>query len=264
MKRKLPERDINGTTFIVDVFKEEIRQLNYPENRIRFSEMLSEEEGLVFQYDTKIKNVPDPAWADSPDVIQVKIPPMTLLDPVGMAKKYADEVSQLHLHVTVDQQALAERFMGKQPTLKIGEEIFYVDLAWGYLRPQNELTSMGISIREIEDRQYDDDPRGLYTFDYDRKTYEVKDIDFQSLTELPTGIVRVMIPKPAKLDPVGHARKGGWPLMDYLKKYPVRLHHEGIIVRWENTGLKKLIRKNVKAKQSTDKQTAKQKRGKGI
>ncbi len=57
-ERKLPTLSIEGTIFIVDVQKEEIRQQDNAENSIGFNEMSYSKDGYRFDYNKELKNIP--------------------------------------------------------------------------------------------------------------------------------------------------------------------------------------------------------------
>lgn len=91
MERKLPVVEIAGTSFYVDVLREELRQKDKPGNRISFNELSECKEGYRFIYDIRVKNVSDKesdAGGDTGHLLKVILPALMELDPVGLAEKY--------------------------------------------------------------------------------------------------------------------------------------------------------------------------------
>lgn len=98
MERKLPLIDIEGTGFLVDVLREELRQKDNAANRIPFSAFYQEGEGYTFLYDKIEKNspqelseqipAPNAPPLDSSRYVWVTLAALMELDPVGIALKY--------------------------------------------------------------------------------------------------------------------------------------------------------------------------------
>lgn len=89
MERKLPIAEIAGTSFYVDVKREELRQTDDAGNRISFNELAENKKGYSFVYDTRKKNVPDRHSEDDRErTIRVTLPALMELDPAGLAEKY--------------------------------------------------------------------------------------------------------------------------------------------------------------------------------
>lgn len=91
MKRQLPTVLIEGTTFYVDVLKDELREKSDPLNRIPFSVFDQEGNGYTFLYDTTRKNIPENRKAlkhMEPHFKWVTLPALMELDPEGIAIRY--------------------------------------------------------------------------------------------------------------------------------------------------------------------------------
>ncbi len=91
MARQLPTVDILGTSFCVDVLREELHQQGKPGNRIPFNVFDQEGNGYTFLYDLKNKSVPE----DKSEIMElgeryrwVTLPALMELDPEGIALKY--------------------------------------------------------------------------------------------------------------------------------------------------------------------------------
>jgi len=90
-ERELPQVNIYGTMFLIDIARHEFRQVDNPDNRITMGDVPEEMGFTHFLYDTETKNrfagilvkgepVPD-------HVRIILVPPMKDLDPDGLAIK---------------------------------------------------------------------------------------------------------------------------------------------------------------------------------
>ena len=98
MERKLPIAEIAGTSFFVDVLREELRQTDKSENRISFNELAETGEGYSFNYDIRTKNIPQrdaDVESDREYLVKVTLPALMELDPVGIAEKYGIPIEAL-------------------------------------------------------------------------------------------------------------------------------------------------------------------------
>ena len=98
MERKLPIAEIAGTSFYVDVLREELRQTDKSENRISFNELAETGEGYSFNYDIRTKNIPQrdaDVESDREYLVKVTLPALMELDPEGIAEKYGIPIEAL-------------------------------------------------------------------------------------------------------------------------------------------------------------------------
>jgi len=246
MKRELPTYLIEGTEFIVDVSKLELREKSNPSNVISFSEMRHLGDRYQFTYSLHDKNTPS-FFNGGTDNITVSVPSLVSLDPIGMAVRYGDGKRGIEgksdLDLMVDQEALKHRLMGFLPTIDIAGHTFYVDLRMDRLRPKDDFLSNGVSFRDI-DHCYDDQ-RHVYTFPYNPKTHEFQDIDGDTLTAIPKELLAVEIPHEHFMDPVGLNRKMGLDEKADLKFVGVRTHFQAKIIDWKSLGIEAIIQKNL-------------------
>ena len=98
MARQIPIVDVAGTSFYVDVLREELRQTDDPGNRISFNVFDQEGNGYTFLYDKSRKNVP----LDIASITKLEypyqwitLPALMELDPEGIALKYDIPLSVL-------------------------------------------------------------------------------------------------------------------------------------------------------------------------
>lgn len=96
MERKLPIAEIAGTTFYVDVQREELRQTDHAGNRISFNALSECKDGYRFIYDIRKRNVPENETDnESGSLVKVILPALMELDPVGLAEKYGIPIEVL-------------------------------------------------------------------------------------------------------------------------------------------------------------------------
>ncbi|MGV8094849.1 MAG: hypothetical protein AB2L24_23605 [Mangrovibacterium sp.] len=247
MKRKLPVYVIEGTDFIVDVEKLQLREKADPENRISVFEMKDVGDGYMFDYSRKVKNLPE-LFSDDQDITVVKIPELVKLDPVGMAKKYGLGVEEIKgrtdFDLMVDQDAFRQRLAGRLTTLDLAGHTFYVDIPMGRLRPKDDFPSGGIVFREIAG--YYNDQQEAYVIPYNPKTREFQEPDYRQITAIPENLVVVSFPHESVMDPVGFNRKGGWEITYGLKGMNIRSHFNAKIIDWKETGIEAIIKENLK------------------
>jgi hypothetical protein len=267
-ERILPTHAIWGTTFIVDVQKDQLREQGNPDNTIGFNEMGYSKEGYRFHYDPILKNLPE---SFSAEYEVISIPNLTELDPVGMAMKYGKTETEIagktDVEAMVDQQQLALRDEhGQLPVFEIMGHPFYVDLVMGSLRPKDDFTTTGIRFEEIED--YFIEPTNHYLIPYNPLTHSLEELDLENIKAVPKGIVFIEIPLPQPLDPVAYARIHGFESDQILRETPLQMKMKAVEVPWYNTPIQRIIASNLKRdliKQFTQSPNKPQrKRGRGI
>lgn len=244
MERELPTVNVEGTDFIVDVNRLELREKVNPTNRIVFEDMRDVGDGYTFQYSRRDKNVP---FTFNSECVSVKIPEFVKMDPIGMAGKYNidDVTGKTDFDLMVDQEAFDKRVKeGMLPTVDIAEHIFYVDLRMDMLRPHDDFLSRGIVFDEIEN--YFSDEVNAYLIPYNPKTHEFQELNYESITDFPKDLIAVQFPFQKDLDPIGWNRENGRDLKEGLKYTGLQSHFEAKIVPWEETGIREVIKENLK------------------
>lgn len=261
-KRALPEIEIEGTIFLVDVQRNRLWEKDDSENDLYLFYMNVSEKGYSFSYDKVRKSyrVLDSAEADC---TYVTIKPLVLLDPEGMATKYGYSLDELKgktdYQVMVDQDALAKRLQGQLPTIEIAGHTYFIDYQMQQLRPKDDVVNQGISFNQL-----------LYhfnvfteesTFAFDPKKREIREPDYETITEIPKDLVVVTLPAVAQMDPVGHARKFGLAINVCAMEHGMRLDIKAKETPWEKTALPEIIKGN-KLKAAERKKS--KRRGKGL
>lgn len=244
MEKEFPMINIEGTDFVVDVKRLELREKAEPENNILFEDMRDVGNGYTFEYSQKEKNLPGLFNNES---IIVKIPEFVILDPIGMAQKYkmADVIGKTDFEVMVDQDALNKRLKkGMLPTIEIVGHTFYADARIDMLRPKDDFLSRGILFSEID--HYFSEEKNAYIIPYDPKKHEFRELDYDKITEHPKELVAVKFPFQRELDPVGWNRRNGFGETEDLKKVGLKLHFKAQTIPWYKTGIDDVIKENLK------------------
>ncbi len=255
MERELPAVEIEGTLFIVDVLKEELREKSNPENVMDINEMryAPNNEGYTFLYDPFTKGFPSEnkvyVYNYLESLTDVTIPQLVTLDPVGMAERYniaLDDVkgkTDFELMLKPGSPFDLRLNKGMLPTLDIAGQIFYIDLQMEKLRPKDDFKSRGINITEI--KEYYDHDKQLYVIPYNPSTHELQPYDITTLTELPKDIITVQFPDLVLLDPVGWVKKLNSSVGEIKQLDFLQMDHAARIVPWEETNVPIHIKRNV-------------------
>lgn len=177
------------------------------------------------------------------------IPYFLELDKVGMAEKYKKSINAVDgksdFEVMVDQDLYHERKHGKQPTIQIGNHLYYVDFHWGRLRPHIEFEKAVNHWPEdlIFDNLESADNDQAYHFFFDAGKQRVFNFD-DNITSVPHNVFLVTIPTEDKLDPYAFARKLGINIEKHLMTHPLRRHFTASLVPAGETFLKDMVAEN--------------------
>lgn len=244
MERQLPSITIQGTSFMVDVMKEALIETGNPGNVIPFKEMDYKGDCYLFDYDPYAKNLPG---IGSSGFIDVRVLPMAVLDPEGMALKYGkrpDEIiGKTDLEIMIDQDLYQRRLSGHLPVIEIMGHPFYVDVRMDSLRPKDDFSTPGIRYSEIDNYAHPDDQR--YWIPYHPSSHSIREIDAETITEIPKDIFLVEIPTLEKLDPVGYARYHGFDIAQTVMANPIERNMVAKMVDWKETALHDCIKENL-------------------
>ncbi len=240
--RQVPIFTIEGTSFLVDVNRQVLRQTNDQDNEVSFINNM-QDHGTFYRllYDLDEKRAAQDLF-DQSRVKVIDLPPLTELDPEGMSAKYGIPENQLKgktdFEVIVDQVWLKERQNGVLPRINIAGEEFTIDLRLQELRHTKYFFPV-ISLKSFElttDGEY-------YEAFYHPVMKQVVGID-PKLTELPEGVVKVRLPNELGLDPVATARRYGIDENELLRRYPPKKDLKAAVIPLADTGLPALIRQN--------------------
>ncbi|TWI20324.1 hypothetical protein [Sphingobacterium siyangense] len=246
MKRELPILNIEGTDFLVDVKKFELREKGNPKNFIGLEDMRDLGDGYTFLFSQESKNLP--SFRGRLESITVKIPEFVVLDPAGMAEKYKlkpDELAgKTDFDLMVDQKAVDLRVNnGLLPTINIAGHSFYVDIRMDMLRPKDDFLSSGIRFSEIDN--FYDEIRNAYFIPYDPKKHEYREIDYETIKEIPKDLIVVSFPTAKTLDPIGWNRHHGFDALDGLKETGLKSHSKAKTATWDDISVPLVIKENL-------------------
>lgn len=263
-ERELPEIEIEGTVFLVDVQRNILRQKENPDNELYIFDMKVHDHGYSFWYDKNEKGF-SPTSSVSKNNAYVTISPLIEIDPTGMAEKYGYSVEHLKgktdYDVMVNEDALALRMHGKSPTIDIAGYLFYVDYRMEMLRPENDLQSNGITFEDLE--EFYEEHTNTCLVPYDPERHETGVIDYRAITETPKDLIAVSIPLPRQMDPVAYCIQNGFDLEKCLMEYGMRLEFKAEQVPWEKTGIMSDIKRN-RVKMQAQKWKSTKKKGRGL
>ncbi|MDB5143047.1 MAG: hypothetical protein JWQ66_1760 [Mucilaginibacter sp.] len=240
--RPVPIFTIEGTSFLVDINKQVLRQTNDLENEISFINQM-QDHGTFYRllYDPDEKRAAEDL-SDQKRVKVIDIPQLTELDPEGMALKYNVPIEQLKgksdFDVMIDQEALLRRQQGFLPQIDIAGEAFTIDLRLQELRN----TQYFFPVISLKSLALTGDGSGYEAF-YHPVIKQVVEID-PGLTEFPEGVIKIQIPNELGLDPVATARKYGIEERELLRRYPIQKALKAAVIPLSETNVPGLIQRN--------------------
>jgi hypothetical protein len=233
---------IEGTSFVVDIDLQVLRQSDNASNEISFiNDMVDFESHYRLFYDPARLNGPRGGY-DPATLKEINVPKLIELDPEGMARKYGFEPGELKdktdFQVIVDQQLLEQRHLGALPKINIAGEEFFVDLRLQELRHAKNFHPI-ISLKSFELTN----DGWKYEAYYNTVMKQVVEID-PKLTEFPDGVIKIQIPNEIGLDPVGTALQYGMNERDLLRRHPIQKDLKAEIIPLSETHIPSLIRQN--------------------
>jgi len=243
--RQLPEIQIEGTTFLVNVEGYELVEKENGLAKLSLWDMRYAGNQYHFTYNKRFRTIS--SGSDDPnDEIAACIPAMVTLDPEGLAAKYnlkrSDVEGKTDYEVMTDKQALIDRLNGRLTTVDIAGHTFYVDFPMGMLRPKDDFLSNGIKFDDIDG--HFNDISGKYEVPYNKRTREFVELDYDNIIELPRDVILIAFPGPKAMDPVGYARKHGWDKEFILAAHPQQAHFTADVLTGKDFWLDGRIREN--------------------
>ncbi|WP_293299830.1 hypothetical protein [Pedobacter sp. UBA4863] len=217
---KLPLHEIKGTKSYIEINSQSLIEKEDPSNIILFSDMRDHGTHYTMCYHPGYRNWPcelDPPAESS----TITIPPLTVLDPEGMAKKYGVSIESLKAMTDLEllnpnYNGFLERVSGKLPEIDINGERFIVDLQNGELRSVEDQKCV-LLIKDLEPGFLDND--FSYSFRYDPIKRGVINNDMPVSNKQ---IIKVALPPTIELDPVWVARSMGLPDKEFIRDYPIK------------------------------------------
>nr|WP_199077435.1 hypothetical protein [Pedobacter sp. ASV19] len=238
MERTLPEYELYGKKFLVDVEMLELRQKDNEEYTISFLAM--EDHGTHYRIDYNIN-----------DAFNVDIPPLKVLDPEGMSAKYGCSIDEMKdktdFEIMVDQQALHNRLLGALPQIDLYGDTFYVDWRLKELRAKDDFAAVPLNLKAME--MNSDGTAYICLYHIPTKSEYQLDV---AATKLPKDVVFLEIPYELKLDPVGVAREHGLKDTTFLRRFPIQKELKARVTLLSQTALPKIIENNRKKLQQAE------------
>ncbi len=242
MKRGLPKYYLENCWFTVDVMKDELRQVDRPDNTISFKDMTYEGKWYQFWYDQQTHNIARHFPGIDDLFALVRLPPLTVLDPEGMAKlsglNEAEIRGRTDTELLTDPGMLERRRNGELPVIHVGGHDFEIDWNERVLRHVHDSRKI-INLRSVP------------------SSSEGKEIDFYfhtgsgeriylpaAPTRLPENVVLVTLPNEIHLDPLGVARSLGLDDLYFMRKYPLQMRHVARVTQLKDTALPEIVRRN--------------------
>ena len=298
MEKKLPEITILGTKFLISVVEDALIEKDNPDNKIYFHDMEDEGKYYWLRYDPLTKNADgithqiikddfhpaiDPMSAYSHpdedeyygndqleigDIAIIKVDQLVKLDPEGMAAHYNLPIETIKtmadFEIIIDQDLYHSRLKGRQRTIDIIGDTFFVDTRKGVLQLKDDFMHKGIRFSDM--MEVGDE--GLYQFFYRKKDHQLLQLNIDNLKAVPKGIYMIEMQNEIKLDAVGFALAGGWNTKEFARQYPPQKQLTAKVIPWAETRIHELIKSNLEnirlKKEQNKARKPRQKRRKGI
>ncbi|UUW07267.1 hypothetical protein NLG42_14255 [Flavobacterium plurextorum] len=258
MGKILPTIEIEGTTFIIDVVKEELVEKANPHNIMAIKNMFYAGHTYQFDYDINTRNLAGIESAfdfkENVTIKKITIPNLTQLDPLRMAQRYNTTVENIKgktdFELTISPGSLLDLRWNQRilPILKIAGHPFFVDIAGNKLRPKDDFKSKGIGLDQIND--YYDRIAHAYIIPYNPKTHEFQEIDHLAITKLPEEIIVVQFPHLQELDRVGWNVKYGFPPSYCIRENEFLMDFKSRTLPWAETNIPNSIKRNLEEKRN--------------
>lgn len=242
MERQLPTYTIEGTEFVVDVVKNELRQEDDPGNRISFDDLQEDGRHYVLRYEPFIKNLPDEFIRYGRYLVDVIVPQKVYLDPEGMAILYNVPVAQLRGKTDNDllsnEELLQKRYPDGAPVIYLAGNAYEILVERRLLLlTENPAHTIDLSKLAVAD---DNEHYLGYYHTPDKRMVAID----PGLTSLPLNVVAVNIPVEYRLDPAGFARWKGLEQETVLRDFPQEKELKAKVMPLWDTDLPALVQRN--------------------
>ncbi|NII26189.1 hypothetical protein HB364_13935 [Pseudoflavitalea sp. X16] len=245
MNENLKTADLKGTTFLIDIAKDQLQQADNPRNIIRLCDTHYDayENVYHFNYNMAAKTID----LTNRSLHHIILPALGTLDPEGMARQYGKSVEEVRsmsdVYIVNSAEALDLRIVkGQQPWLFLRDVPFFVNYHLGRIEPKGYPLE-GIYFDDIADLI---DPKNpdYYLIPFDPAQRQCKEVDLKEILQVPKGVFPMRFPIPEILDPYGWARDNGWDIMETLRFRPVVMEWHATEVSWRSLGIHQLIKEN--------------------
>lgn len=233
--KELPIYNILGTDFYIDINSQSLTEINEPTNIILFSDMHDKLTHYEMRYQRGLRN-----WPEGVEPLEestaIKIPQMTALDPVRMAKRYALTVQDISgksdFEVMVDINAYNRRMGGELPTIDFDGHRYQVDLSLQRLRSLYGIFYDDIPFSQIG--AYYDRENKRYVIPFDPETCSIPKIDYGKMDRLPDGMHIYSFPHESELDRMAWNIREGHNIHYRLKEYGLKMEFEAQRSPWND------------------------------
>ena len=246
MEHELQGVNLEGVLYIVDARLDALIELGNERNLLHFSEMHYTDTHYELKYQPDRRQIASKREIEVRQYMTVKLPHLTSLDPEGMAERCQKPVSQIKgmtdYDALVDPKALELRLKGELPRVEILGHTYYADVRMGSIRPKDALQTAGLKA-EIQNQYFSPDGHH-YRVPMDPVTREIREVNWEKITEIPKDLVLIDIPSIQRLDPVGYARDLKLEPKQFLRNHPPRQEHVARQVSWSQTLVHEIILAN--------------------
>lgn len=150
----------------------------------------------------------------------------------------------LRANVNADSKAkmLLERLEGRQPTLDVMGQLFFVHYNGEQLERKGD-EPYTIDFNDLEYFLAENGKNYNIPFDTGSRKF-VTDLNQDELTEIPRNVVIVSFPQVDTMDPVGYAQAGGWDLQKTVAKTPQLRHFSAKQAKGQHDWLRYIVNSN--------------------
>ncbi|WEK36111.1 MAG: hypothetical protein P0Y53_01235 [Candidatus Pseudobacter hemicellulosilyticus] len=231
MERELPDFELNGVVFTVDV---DTAQIAMKEDASSFEwlfDLPEEKNRYILHFNNKTGRIAKP-WENGDGVVIFHVPQLTALDPEGMAMKYKTPLAIIKkmndFDVLVNKEVLKERLRGKLPTIEILGQVYTVDIEGGILKPLHRLDLPNITTAYLE--RFEE--LHAYEIPYNLERRCMVDATPQEVLRRPADYKIVRVPLLEELDRIGFNKKRGFDLYKRIKLNPPKAHHHSEVIHY--------------------------------
>jgi hypothetical protein len=218
MERKLPEKNIDGSIFIIDVAYMELRHKEDLLRTIPFGKMDNDGYEYFLEYDRLKKTIADENTIDENKLI-VRLDQMVEIDPEAIAIKFnmvGEFLPEADQDFTCDMGLYEKRLAGQLPAIDVYGDIYTIHwLTRELIRKEYPNTHIDLAGGDMMKTD-----SGWLCF-YDTITKEVVPVPTE-LTTMPEHVKMVIIPHQLHLDCVAVAMENGIETDYFIHNYPVQ------------------------------------------
>lgn len=248
-EKDIPQIEVNGFVYKIDMSLREIRERDRPFNTMPFENLELENERYQLFIDHHGLFRP----GHDPRVQRVQLEQFVKLVPEAVAMTYGLNVAELPENdgeLCSNPQVILERERNNElPLIRIIDEDYMVDIARGELTSCSDLQKI-IPLIDNDHEGAEVDDRYVYLYNY-RSGEVIFDLD--NLTKLSPQHVFIVIPDKITLDPVAAGELLIGDGRVFLDRYPVQQRMEARVVDPQKTWLAERVKMNAQRLRGTKK-----------